>query len=139
MNNQKEILVKLIDEIPENSENIDILLEKIKNITGKKDIDIELFYQYWEWTDTVSLAERLLNPEPEKIIVSNEMITEIVRKLCNVEYSESQTDYWIEFLKINTGIEDISDYIFYPDEMGLSIDAEYREIADKIIKDMNNE
>ena len=48
-------------------------------------------------------------------------------------------DYWVDFLEINTGLEYLSDYIFYPDMMGMDNNATLEQIADRIIADKNNQ
>ena len=44
-------------------------------------------------------------------------------------------DWWLEYLKINTGLVNLSDYIFYPNLVGLNLQATLEQIADKIIAD----
>ena len=41
----------------------------------------------------------------------------------------------MEYLEINTGLDNLTDYIFYPDLIGLDFDATLEQIADKIIAD----
>lgn len=52
-----------------------------------------------------------------------------------MKYSEAETDYYLKLLEIETGLDDISDYIYYPDLAGLDPQAESSEIAAKIIAD----
>lgn len=44
-------------------------------------------------------------------------------------------DYWIRYLELNTGLPNLSDYIFWPGLAGLDENASLEEIANKIIAD----
>ena len=63
-------------------------------------------------------------------MINDDKIRELVKKICNAEFSESENDYWLNVLEKETGL-DISDYIYYPDMYGLDMDAESDEIAEK--------
>lgn len=83
--------------------------------------------------DTVARGA-LLNP-PKKEDVTNEQIKEIVVNI--LTHDEAEMDWWLQFLKINTGLANLTDYIFYPDSVGLGREASLEQIADKIIEDRN--
>lgn len=76
-----------------------------------------------------------MNPEPKKEQVSDEYIRKIVKGIYNVEFRESDMDYWLQYLEINTGIPNVSDYIFYPELVGMEGEPSVEEIAEKIIAD----
>ncbi len=44
-------------------------------------------------------------------------------------------DWWLEYLKVNTGLVNLTDYILYPNLVGLDMQAALEQIADKIIAD----
>lgn len=67
--------------------------------------------------------------------MSDEEIAEVVRNICNAAYPGSKMDYWLKVLEKETGLEDISDYIFWPDEVGLELNASEEEIIERIFKD----
>ena len=67
--------------------------------------------------------------------LSDEELAIIVEKISNVEYSESETDYQLEVLAKETGIINVSDYIFYPNLIGLELSADISEIIAKILSD----
>ncbi|MDE5782565.1 MAG: hypothetical protein K2I03_14005, partial [Lachnospiraceae bacterium] len=48
---------------------------------------------------------------------------------------EAELDYWMNVLEIETGLNNITDYIFYPDLVGLELDASLDEIIAKILID----
>lgn len=74
---------------------------------------------------------------PVKENLADAQVREIVLNILS-HNSESEMDYWIEYLTLNTGLPDLTDYIFYPDMKGLDVNASLEEIADKIISDMHS-
>ena len=72
-------------------------------------------------------------PPPMKSNLSNEQLKEIVLHI--LKFGEVERDWWLEYLEINTGLDNLTDYIFYPDLIGLDFDATLEQIADKIIAD----
>lgn len=133
--------MELISEIADLYENgstedeILILKQELEQLTGKTDIDTRAFAEYWGWTSLDTIARSLLMPEPQKQNLSNEEIKAIVINICECRYSESENNYYIKLLKMETGLINLSDYIYYPDNVGLKRDAEPDEIADKILHD----
>lgn len=107
-------------------------LTSLNSITGKKYEGVE-FAEYWGWIDLDTLAKKVLMPLPKKIDLTEEEIREVVENI--LDNDEAEMDYWLEFLSINTGLDNLSDYIFYPDRVGLHDEASLIEIADKIIID----
>lgn len=102
-------------------------------VTGNDKLEIEAFREYWGWTSLETVARKALMPPPDKTEVTDEQIKEIVTNITSLE--EEETDWYLEFLKINTGLDNLSDYIFYPDLVGLDRNADLNQIADKIIAD----
>lgn len=102
-------------------------------VTGNDKLEIEDFREYWGWTSLETVARKALMPPPEKTEVTDEQIKEIVTNIMSLE--EEETDWYLEFLEINTGLDNLTDYIFYPDLVGLDRNADLNQIADKIIAD----
>ena len=65
---------------------------------------------------------------PSKDNVSNEQIKEIVLGI--LKHEEAEMDWWLEYLKVNTGLVNLTDYL-----VGLDMQAALEQIADKIIAD----
>lgn len=65
-------------------------------------------------------------------------IRETVRKIYDCEFSEESNDYWLDVLERETGILNVSDYIYWCSLVGLDNNCSADEIADKIISDMKN-
>lgn len=68
--------------------------------------------------------------------LSNDEIRDIAFKIYEAMYDEEETDYYLELLQKETGLLNFSDYIFWPDEVGLDLNAEFPEIIAKIFEDM---
>ena len=109
------------------------LQKNLREITGNKKIKINIFQAYWNYTDLETTARRALMPPPMKSNLSNEQLKEIVLHI--LKFGEGERDWWLEYLEINTGLDNLTDYIFYPDLIGLDFDATLEQIADKIIAD----
>ena len=116
----------------EDKKTLSGLQDQLRELTGNTALNITEFNGYWGWCSLEEAARAALTPKPQKSKVSNEEIREIV---VNILKDPAKTDYWINFLKVNTGLDDVSDYIFYPDEVGLDPNASLGEIAEKIISD----
>lgn len=119
-------------------EELSILQKQLEDITGNNKIEITDFRRYWSYTSLEEIAKRALIMPPPKEELSDGQIREIILNLLadnEEETSEAEMDYWIEYLAVNTGLENLSDYIFYPGLAGLSEDASLEEITDKIIMD----
>lgn len=67
--------------------------------------------------------------------LSDEELSNIILKISNCEYSESEMDEQLNFLARETGLSNISDYIFWPNLVGLDLHAEVSEIISKILVD----
>lgn len=123
----------------EAKEELSILHKQLKNITGNNKMEITDFQRYWSYTSLEEIAKTALMMPPPKEELSDGQIREIILNLLannsEEEISEAEFDYWIEYLAVNTGLENLSDYIFYPGLTGLNEDASIEEIADKIIID----
>ncbi len=70
---------------------------------------------------------------PSKSNVTNEESKEIVLSI--LKHNDVEMDWWLEYLKLNTGLVNLTDYIFYPNLVDLSPQAGLEQIADKIIAD----
>ena len=72
-------------------------------------------------------------PPVSKSDVSDEEIKEIVLNI--LEHEEAEMDWWLDYLTLNTGLSNLTNYIFYPQLVGLDSQATLEQIADKIIAD----
>lgn len=106
---------------------------KLIAVTGNDNLHIRDFREYWGYTSLETAAREALMPPPEKAELTDEQIKEIVKNI--LKFKEEEMDWWLKYLKINTGLDNLTDYIFYPDLVGLDRNADLEQIADKIIAD----
>ena len=109
------------------------LQKELREITGNKKIKISTFQKYWSYADLEVMARKALMSPPLKSDIANEQIKEIVLNILG--YGEAEMDWWLKYLEINTGLDNLTDYIFYPDLIGLDSQSTLEQIADKIIAD----
>lgn len=109
------------------------LQQELRQITGNKKLNIKNYQRYWSAVGLETVAKGALMSEPVKEDVTDAQIKEIVVNILN--HNEAEMSWWFKYLKVNTGLENITDYIFYPDFVGLDADASLEEIADKIVED----
>ncbi len=106
---------------------------RLRNLTGDQQLQIK---EYWHYDEAVSLdtaARGALMCPPKKEDLTDEQIKDIVVHI--LDHDEAKMDWWLLYLEVNTGLPDLSDYIFYPNLIGLDGDPSMEEIAEKIIED----
>ena len=109
------------------------LQSRLRALTGNQNIQIK---DYWHYDEAVSLdtaARGALMHPPAKEEVTDEQIRDIVVHI--LEHDEAEMDWWLLYLEVNTGLDNLTDYIFYPDLAGLDGEPSLEEIAEKIIED----
>lgn len=107
--------------------------QELRKITGNEKIQIKDFQRYWSAMDLETVAREALMAPPLKEDLTNAQIKEIVLNI--LSFREDEMDWWLKYLKINTSLDNLTDYIFYPDLVGLDSQATLEQIADKIITD----
>lgn len=114
-------------------QDLESLQQKLRKITGNKQIRIKDFQRYWSAIDLETVAREALMVPPSKDDLTNAQIREIVLNIFS--FNEDEMDWWLKYLKINTGLDNLTDYIFYPNRIGLDPQAALEQIANKIIAD----
>lgn len=109
------------------------LQRDLRESSGNKSIKIKDFQRYWSYTDLETVARKALMAPPLKGNLTDEQIKEIVLHI--LDHREAEMDWWLKYLEINTGLDNLTDYIFYPNLCGLDSQATLEQIADKIIAD----
>lgn len=107
--------------------------QELREITGNNKIQIRDFQEYWSYTNLETVAKKALMPPVPKSDVSDEEIKEIVLNI--LEHEDAEMDWWLDYLTLNTGLSNLTNYIFYPQLVGLDPQATLEQIADKIIAD----
>lgn len=105
----------------------------MREISGNRKLKIENFQRYWGYTDLETAARKALMSPPPKGSLTNEQLKEIVLHI--LEHDEAEMDWYLTYLEINTGLENLTNYIFYPNLLGLDSQTTLEQIADKIIAD----
>lgn len=136
----KEIITKIeylcVDkDYDEESQEVKELIYKLQEVTGKQHFNIKSFAYYSSYTSLDEIAISTLLPIPQKTGLSNEQIKELVIKISNVEFDDAIMEYFLDVLKVETGLRNITDYIYYPDQLGMEMNASIDCIIERIIKD----
>ncbi len=111
------------------------LQTKLREITGNKKLQIQDYKRYWSYTDLETIAKTAMFLPPQKSNLTEEAIKEIIFNICKVKYDEATMDYMLKVLEVETGLDNITDYVYYPEEVGLDPDASFEEIVEKILLD----
>lgn len=120
---------------------LDALQEQLREITGNKKLQIMEYNAYWSYTSLETVARNAMHQPPKKCGMTDGQLTELIRRICELDFDvpqnalEATNDYFLEVLEIETGLSDITDYIYYPEEVGLKPDAGLDEITAKILAD----
>lgn len=124
---------------PDIQSEIERLGERLKELTGKTIEECWYFEQYWSYTSLDDIVDRVLMPEYEPIKLSDEELREKLEKLVdglNTFIKESELDRMIMELEIDTGLDNVSDYLFYPELIeGLGKNADAETKIRKILED----
>jgi len=130
---------EIIEQIAGSRDEAEIkeLEASLREITGRSDISASDCFEYWSHTGLTDLAMTFLLPEPAKQGLDDDRLAEIIENIWFARYSSPETDYQLKVLKIETGLSNISDYIYYPDTVGLDPDAGVWTIIEKIFEDRN--
>ena len=121
------------DSDPEAKKALAKLQDELRGLSGDQKIQIRDFQRYWSYTDLETMAKKALFSPPLKTHVTDGQIREIVLNI--LKHREAEMDWWLAYLKINTGLDNLTDYIFYPDLVGLDAQATLEQIADRILAD----
>lgn len=120
---------------------LDAFEKQLCEITGKKKLCITEYNAYWSYTSLETVARHALHQPPVKTGMTDEQLTELIRRICELDFDvpqnalEATNDYFLEVLEIETGLDNVSDYIYWPDAVGLDMDAGLDEITAKILAD----
>ena len=125
----------------EAQKELDALQKELRELTSNKNIEISAYQEYWAYTSLESIARSALLGSPEKHNLTDEELTELIRKVYTLDFdapedeTEALNDYFLEVLEVETGLDNFTDYIYEPSEVGLAEDAELDEVIAKILAD----
>lgn len=141
----KEIIDEInrfvIDEnCDEDSPEVKDLAQKLREVTGKENLSVCPFVYYSSYTTLEDAATMALLPTPQKSGLSDEEIRNLIGKIARAEivcsHGEAINGYFIDVLKLETGLDNVFDYLYNPDKIGLDRQASIEEITERIIADM---
>ena len=117
----------------EAKKQLNALQKQLRELCGSQKLKIRDLRRYWSYTDLETIARRVLMAPPAKAELTDAQLRELVTSI--MTFRGAELDWWLDYLRLNTGLENLTDYIFYPDFFGLSRQASLDEIAEKIIAD----
>lgn len=129
----KEINHFVVDEdCDEKSPEVKKLAQKLQEVTGKKELSVEPFMYYSSYTTLDDAATKALLPIPQKSGLSDEEIRDLIGKIARAEiiylHGEAMNDYFLDVLKLETGLDNLIDYIW-------NLDVSIEEIIERVIAD----
>ena len=131
------------DEVVFTNESVAKEVEKkklqLENLV-KSPIDILQFDNYSCACSTEEVAIDLLMPKaPYVPDITVEELAELINEFQVLEQiTVDHEDYYLRLLEKSFGMDDVSDYIFWPNTKGMALDAGPIEIAKKIVEDSKN-
>lgn len=120
---------------------LETLQKQLTETTGNKNVRVDDYQRYWSYTSLETVARNALHQPPQKSGMTDEQLSELIRRICELDFDvpenalEATNDYFLEVLKVETGLNNITDYIYWPEEAGLAPDASFDEITAKILAD----
>lgn len=125
----------------EAKKELETLQKQLIEATGKPQINIRDYQRYWASTNLETVGRSALYPPPQKSNMTDEQLTELIRRISELDFDvpenalEAINDYFLEVLEVETGLDNITDYIYWPNLVGLDLHAELDEIITKILAD----
>lgn len=123
----------------EDSPEVRGLAQKLREVTGKEECNVYPFLYYSSYTTLEDAAIMALLPTPQKSGLSDEEIRNLIGKIARAElvclHGEAINGYFIDVLKLETGLDNVFDYLYNPDEVGMDRHASIEEITERIIAD----
>lgn len=116
------------------------LQRRLRELTGNQKLRITAFRKYWAATDLRTMARLVLQQPPQKSGLTDDQLREIYRRISKLDFDvpkeklEATLDYYIKVLKVETGLNNITDYIYYPELVGAKGDDD-DTIMERILND----
>lgn len=121
----------------EDSPELKALAQQLQEATGKNDLSFRPFMRYSSCVSLETAARIALMPVPQAGGLTDEAIRDLVLKLWQVEFNEAETDFVLKVLRLETGLRNITDYIYNPNCVGMDLHASVEEIIARILADKN--
>ncbi len=129
------------DSDAEAAKELDTLQKQLCEITGNENLCIRDYNAYWSYTSLETVAYSALFQPPAKTGMTDAQITELIQRIYKLDFDvpgkelEAVSEYFLEVLAVETGLHNVSDYIYCPNEIGLDLHADLEEITARILAD----
>lgn len=125
------------DTDPKAKEELIALQNELRELTGKENYDIEEANEYWSYTSLETKAAEALMQEPFRVGLPEEALRELITEIFRSGALEKEAliDFWTDFLEIETGIDEIMDYLFTENDKGKIAYAPVDEVMERIRKE----
>ena len=125
------------DTDPKAKEELIALQNELRELTGKENYDIEEANEYWSYTSLETKAAEALMQEPFRVGLPEEALRELITEIFRSGDLEKEAliDFWTDFLEIETGIDEIMDYLFTENDKGKIAYAPVDEVMGRIRKE----
>lgn len=122
------------DTAPKAEEELAALQNELRELTGKKNYDIEEVKEYWSYTSLEAKATEALMQEPFRAGLPEEALRELITEIFRSGDLEKEAllDFWTEFLEMETGIEEVMDYLFIENDKGEIVYAPIDQVMERI-------
>ena len=117
------------------------LQKQLREITGNENLCIKDYNAYWSYTSLETVAYSALFQPPAKTGMTDAQITELIQRIYKLDFDvpekelEAVSEYFLDVLAVETGLHNVSDYIYCPNEIGLDLHADLEEITARILAD----
>lgn len=110
---------------------------ELRELTGKENYDIEEVNEYWFYTSLETKATKALMQEPVRVGLSEEALRELITEIFRLGDLEKEAlfDFWMDFLEIETGIDEVMDYLFTQNDEEEIVYAPIDEVIERIQKE----
>lgn len=108
--------IEFIEQKLDKNEDITQEVIEFNSITGR-DYDLSFFQDYWTFMSIDEFVTEACSPIPQKVFdITKEELIELVRRAKDYETYKEDTNFYVQVLKANTIMPDISDLLCYNKE-----------------------
>ncbi len=110
------------------------LQNELRELTGKENYDIIEVNEYWSYTSLETKATEVLMQEPFRVGLPEEALRELITEIFRSGHLEKEAllDFWTDFLEMETGIDEVMDYLFNENDKGEIVYASVDEVMERI-------
>lgn len=108
--------------------------KELRELTGKETYDMEEVKEHWSYTNLETKATEALIQKPFRAGLSEEALKELITEIFRSGALEKEAllDFWTDFLEIETGIDEVMDYLFIENDKGEIVYAPVDKVMERI-------